>query len=442
MKITIRASTRPSPRACGSSPGSVGSRGGDHIHRVEQPRLGGEELSEPVPDVSGSSGTSSPPASQASAHMIPGPPALVTIPTRRRPAAAGSRAALRRRGARQALGADHARLLERASTVTSEAARSAPVWELVARPPAAERPLFTTTIGIRRAEPPCDPREAPRIAEGLDVEKRDLRVVVRLPVLEKVVGCDVGAVSDRGEGGNAEATVARQIDQGQTERTALGGEADTSAGRSRRGEGDVQLGVLGGVQDPQAVRAPTNRIPPLQISTSRSWSSAPSGPVSANPAEITTSAGTPLSAHSRATSITAGAGTAIDGEVHLVRHVSVTLGYARTDCTTVGRGVDRVDRALEAGLEQRCGSSCAADRAALARGADNRDRPRFDRSARIAARAAIRSRSSKWAMRLVGERGRELHRGSSPGLSTTSRPGCRSRERPRSSGGSPASPPQ
>jgi hypothetical protein len=37
---------------------------------------------------------------------------------------------------------------KRASTVTSEAASIAPVWELVARAPAAERPLFTTTIGF------------------------------------------------------------------------------------------------------------------------------------------------------------------------------------------------------------------------------------------------------------------------------------------------------
>ena len=42
-----------------------------------------------------------------------------------------------------------------ASTVTSDAASSAPVWDSVARAPAAERPLLTTTIGfcrpIRRA---------------------------------------------------------------------------------------------------------------------------------------------------------------------------------------------------------------------------------------------------------------------------------------------------
>jgi len=39
----------------------------------------------------------------------------------------------------------------RASTVTSEAASRAPVWEALARAPAAERPLLTTSTGLARA---------------------------------------------------------------------------------------------------------------------------------------------------------------------------------------------------------------------------------------------------------------------------------------------------
>ena len=37
-----------------------------------------------------------------------------------------------------------------ASTVTSEAESSAPVWELVARSPDTDRPLLTTAIGFSR----------------------------------------------------------------------------------------------------------------------------------------------------------------------------------------------------------------------------------------------------------------------------------------------------
>ena len=81
--------------------------------------------------------------------MIPGPPALVSTATRR-PSGSGWLASI------DATSSISARLSvritpacrKRASTVTSEAASIAPVWELVARAPAAERPLFTTTIGF------------------------------------------------------------------------------------------------------------------------------------------------------------------------------------------------------------------------------------------------------------------------------------------------------
>ncbi len=81
--------------------------------------------------------------------MIPGPPALVSTATRR-PSGSGWLASI------EATSSISARLSvritpacwKRASTVTSEAASIAPVWELVARAPAAERPLFTTTIGF------------------------------------------------------------------------------------------------------------------------------------------------------------------------------------------------------------------------------------------------------------------------------------------------------
>ena len=100
---------------------------------------------------SGSCGTSSPAASQASAHITPGPPALVTIPTRL-PSGSGWVAS------REATSSSSDRVSvritptwsKRASTVRSEAAIRAPVCELVARRPAAERPLFTATMGISR----------------------------------------------------------------------------------------------------------------------------------------------------------------------------------------------------------------------------------------------------------------------------------------------------
>ena len=100
---------------------------------------------------SGSSGTSSPAASQASAHMIPGPPALVRMPTRG-PAGSGwlpSRVAMSSSSASVSVRITPA-CSNSASTVTSEAESRAPVCEPVARSPATERPLLTTTIGISR----------------------------------------------------------------------------------------------------------------------------------------------------------------------------------------------------------------------------------------------------------------------------------------------------
>ncbi len=83
---------------------------------------------------------------------MPGPPALVTIATRR-PAGAGWVAS--------SLATSNSSLSvsvritpawrNSASTVTSEAASSAPVCELVARAPATERPDLTATIGLVRA---------------------------------------------------------------------------------------------------------------------------------------------------------------------------------------------------------------------------------------------------------------------------------------------------
>ncbi len=57
---------------------------------------------------------------------------------------------------------------------------------------------------------------------------------------------------------------------------------------------------------------PMSRIPACRhTARSSRWRSRPSSPVSANPAEMTTSPRTPLAAHSRAASTTPGAGTTI-----------------------------------------------------------------------------------------------------------------------------------
>ncbi len=93
--------------------------------------------------------TSSPADWQASAHMMPGPPALVTIATR---VPAGTGWAASRAPTSNSSCIVSVRITpawpKSASTVTSEADSSAPVCEALARAPAGERPLLTATIGL------------------------------------------------------------------------------------------------------------------------------------------------------------------------------------------------------------------------------------------------------------------------------------------------------
>lgn len=153
MKITITASTpgsRPTIRIASRycSAGAEASRS-----------TGLETLASPGSTArsarwvsSASTGTSSPSATQVSAHRIPGPPALVRIATRR-PRGGGwlaTSAATSNIWWRESVRITPV-WRKSASTVTSEAAIIAPVCEVVARTPAGERPLFTTTIGLVRA---------------------------------------------------------------------------------------------------------------------------------------------------------------------------------------------------------------------------------------------------------------------------------------------------
>jgi hypothetical protein len=81
--------------------------------------------------------------------MMPGPPELVRMATRL-PAGTGWLASSDATSSSSPSESVRTTPLWRksASTFTSEAAISAPVWEEVARAPACERPLFTATMGL------------------------------------------------------------------------------------------------------------------------------------------------------------------------------------------------------------------------------------------------------------------------------------------------------
>ena len=104
---------------------------------------------------------------------------------------------------------------------------------------------------LRTRDAPGDARELARVAEGLEVEQDELRLVVLLPVLEQVVRGDVGLVPDRDEGREAERPRAGGLEQREAESAALGREPDRPLGERARSERRVETRPADG--DPEAV---------------------------------------------------------------------------------------------------------------------------------------------------------------------------------------------
>ena len=102
-------------------------------------------------------------------------------------------------------------------------------------------------------DPARDPREPAWIAERLEVEQDELRLGVFLPVLEEVVGRDVGLVADRDERRKPEVALGRLLQQRETKGAALRGEPDRPRRQGPRAERRVQAGCCDG--DAEAVGA-------------------------------------------------------------------------------------------------------------------------------------------------------------------------------------------
>ena len=204
--------------------------------------------------VSGESSESSrPAASQASEQRIPSPPAFVRIATRR-PRGNGW------------VESSAAASINSSSVV----ARSTPAWWkralnglLGAREcggvrargagPGSRGPALHGENRLLARDAARDPAEPPGIAERLEVERDQAGLGVLLPVLEQVVGRDVGLVADRDERGKAETALGCLLEESEAECPALGGEADRPGRQGSRAEGRVQR--RGCNRDPEAVGA-------------------------------------------------------------------------------------------------------------------------------------------------------------------------------------------
>ena len=228
MKIAIRASIpSQAARVADRLPVLLGARGGDHVDRVGERGLRRQKPGQRVAHVGGKLGNLEPGGLAGIGAHDPRPPGVGEDAD---PSAGRQRLAGEQRGdvekLRESLGANHSGLLEeRVDGDVGGREHGAGVG--AGRAPTGDgATALDDHDRLAAADAAGQPGEAARIAEGLDVEQRDRGSRVALPVLEEVVGRDVGAVADRGEGGDAEPAVGREVDQGEAEGAALGDEAD------------------------------------------------------------------------------------------------------------------------------------------------------------------------------------------------------------------------
>ena len=140
----------------------------------------------------------------------------------------------------------------KSASAASSAPASAAVCELAALAPARVAAALQGEHRLPAGDAPGDARELPRVAERLEVEDDEARLVLVLPVLEQVVGRDVGLVADGHERGEPQPACARRLEQSEPESAALGREADRAERKRLPGERRVDARRSHG--EPEAVR--------------------------------------------------------------------------------------------------------------------------------------------------------------------------------------------
>src|SRR6266542_2371265 len=142
----------------------------------------------------------------------------------------------------------------KASTVTSDAASSAPVCDEVARAPTAERPDLSAIIGLSRPTE-REASELTRIAERLQIQQNHLGPRVGVPVAEQIVARNIGLVAHRHDGRKAKSARVGEIYCRQTERATVRCQSDRTSGWHEGSERSVQRCSRVGIDDADAVRA-------------------------------------------------------------------------------------------------------------------------------------------------------------------------------------------
>ena len=120
------------------------------------------------------------------------------------------------------------------------------------------------------AEPARHAGEASRVAERLDLQQRHPGRRIVLPVLEQVVGADVGALAERDEGGEADVAAGRGGEQATRRGGSLGDDADAARGRQRLGPGQVRARGRAGCRGSRPRRVRPVRMPVARQAASSS----------------------------------------------------------------------------------------------------------------------------------------------------------------------------
>jgi hypothetical protein len=199
-------------------------------------------------------------------------------------------------------------------------------------------------------DPPGDAGEPARVPERLQVEHDHVRLRVALPVLQQVVAGDIRLVPDADERRQpqARARLRSRRSPGPSRRSATTCRRDPAPrADARTSRSAARLVVLSSPrQFGPTIRMPLSRT----VRTSASWRLRPSSPVSLKPAERTTTARTPSSAHCWTTSGTAGAGTRRSRDPPRRERRRARVGANRADGVR-GR-VHRIHRAGEVRLDE------------------------------------------------------------------------------------------
>ncbi len=250
------------------------------------------------------------------------------------------------------------------------------MWDEAARAPARERPALTATMGLLRATRRAMREKSPRAAEALEVEQDHVGPRILGPVLHEVVRRDVGLVPDRHERRDAEVQARRVVEQREAERPALRRQRHAALGRIGRSEGGVQAHGRVRVHEAHAVGSDHPHAGVADLLEQCRFQA---------PALF---AGLTEAGRDDDDAFDALGDAVVDGPGHRSRRHgnhgeidgAVDVGEAGVAANALdfgGRRIHGQDRAAKAGRDEVV-EDLRADLAALAAGADDRDRTRLE----------------------------------------------------------------